>query len=149
MINFIKLLDAPQTAADSAAITQAAGRVPSENIDLMWSTLVTGLVVVFLILILLVIVLWALGKVMNIKRKPKEAAPKAEPQKSEAAPAQAVIEDEFEEDDSEIIAVIAAAVAAYGESEGKQYRVASVKRKEKAVRSNWSAAGVAENTRPF
>ena len=155
MTNFIKLLDtAAQTAEETSAVSQAAGRVPSEHIDMMWSTLVTGLVVVFLILILLVIVLWALGKIMNIKRKPK-AASKVEPQQAAVSvpvpvptPMPEDIQD-VEEDDSEIIAVIAAAIAAYGESEGKQYRIASVKRKEKAVRSNWSAAGIAENTRPF
>ncbi len=145
MMNFIRLLDAAAQTTDSTA-----GRIPSENVDLMWATLVTGLVVVFLILILLVIVLWALGKVMNIKPKPKKAA-QSEAQKAAVpapvpVPVPEVVEDE---DEDEIIAVIAAAIAAYGESEGKQYRIASVKRKEKAVRSNWGAAGIAENTRPF
>lgn len=156
MTNFIKLLDAAaQAAEESSAVSEAAERVPSEHIDMMWSTLFTGLVVVFLILILLVIVLWALGKVMNIERKPK-LKKRAESEKAVAAapapvPAPAPIAEavEEDEDDSEIIAVIAAAIAAYGESEGKQYKIASIKRKEKAVRSNWSAAGIAENTRPF
>lgn len=139
----------------TAEVTKAPGTIPAENIDKMWSTVVTGLVVVFLILILLVIILWALGKVMNIKRKPKKS------EKAAAAPAPvtvsvpipvpaAVEEEEYEEeDDGEIIAVIAAAIAAYGEAEGKQYKIASVKRREKAVRSSWGAAGVAGNTRPF
>lgn len=136
----------------TAEVTEASGTVPAENINKMWSTVVTGLVVVFIILILLVFILWALGKVMNIKIKPKES------EKAAAAPAPAAIpvpapanapEEEYEEDDGEIIAVIAAAVAAYGEAEGKQYKIASVRRKEKAVRSSWGAAGVAENTRPF
>ena len=136
-----------------AAVTDEAvkGTVPAENINKMWSTVVTGLVVVFLILILLVIILWALGKVMNIQKKPKKS------EKTEAAPTPAFVpvpvpvveEEEYEEDDSEIIAVIAAAIAAYGEAEGKQYKIASVRRKEKAVRSSWGAAGIAENTRPF
>ena len=148
MMNFIRLLDAAAQTADNTA-----GRIPSENVDLMWATLVTGLVVVFLILILLVIVLWALGKVMNIKPKPKKSAQDEAQKASVPAPAPVpmpvpeVIEED--EDDDEIIAVIAAAIAAYGESEGKQYRIASVKRKEKAVRSSWGAAGIAENTRPF
>lgn len=152
MTNFIKLLDA---AAQTAAVSEAAGRMPIEHIDMMWSTLVTGLVVVFLILLLLVFVLWTLGKVMNIERKPKKTA-KSEPRQAAAVPAPAPAPipvpeavQEVEEDDDEIIAVIAAAIAAYGERDGKQYKIASVKRKEKAVRSNWSAAGVAENTRPF
>lgn len=148
MMNFIRLLDAAAQTTDSNA-----GRIPSENVDLMWATLVTGLVVVFLILILLVIVLWALGKIMNIKPKPKKSAQDEAPKASVPAPAPVpmpvpeVIEED--EDDDEIIAVIAAAIAAYGESEGKQYRIASVKRKEKAVRSSWGAAGIVENTRPF
>ena len=52
-------------------------------------------------------------------------------------------------DDEELIAVISAAVAAYGEAEGKQYRVIGVRKKEKALRSGWSSAGIADNTRPF
>lgn len=138
----------------TAEVTEASGTVPAENINKMWSTVVTGLVVVFIILILLVFILWALGKVMNIKIKPKKsekaaAAPApAAASVPEPAPADAP-EEEYEEDDGEIIAVIAAAVAAYGEAEGKQYKIASVRRKEKAVRSSWGAAGVAENTRPF
>lgn len=136
----------------SAEVAKASGTVPAENINKMWSTVVTGLVVVFLILILLVIILWAMGKVMNIKNKPKET------KKPETAPEPAFVpvpipsvaaEEEYDEDDGEIIAVIAAAIAAYGEAEGKQYKIASVRRKEKAVRSSWGAAGVAENTRPF
>lgn len=124
--------------------------IPGEHIEMMWSTLVTGLVVVFLILALLVFFLWAMGKIMNIKRKPKEPVKTEEPVKAAVPASAAAAEEVFEEeDDDEIIAVIAAAIAAYGESEGKQYRVASVKRKEKTLRSNWSAAGISENTRPF
>lgn len=128
--------------------------VPSEHVDMMWSTLVTGIVVVFLILILLVFILWALGKVLNMEKKPKNKPAEAAAS-VQAAPMPVVsgseIEeyDEDDEDDGEIIAVIAAAIAAYGEADGKQYRIASVKRKEKSLRSNWSAAGINENTRPF
>ena len=127
---------------------------------MMWSTLVTGIVVVFLILVLLVFILWMLGKVLNIDFKSKAGAPKntksvpAPAAASASVPEKAESENEyasdgFDEDDGEIIAVIAAAVAAYGEADGKMYRIASVKRKEKALRGNWSAAGVQENTRPF
>lgn len=136
----------------AAEVTEASGLVPAENINKMWSTVVTGLVVVFLILILLVIILWALGKVMNIQKKPKGGDKTGSAPETAFVPVPvpaAVAEEEYEEDDSEIIAVIAAAIAAYGEAEGKQYKIASVRRKEKAVRSSWGAAGVAENTRPF
>lgn len=128
-----------------------SGTIPGENVDMMWSTLVTGIVVVFLILLLLVFILWALGKVMNIQFKskitPAEKSAAAAPVTVSAPPA--VSEEYEDDDDDEIIAVIAAAIAAYGEAEGKQYRIASVKRKEKSLRSNWSVAGINENTRPF
>lgn len=132
------------------AVTKNA-TVPSEHVDMMWSTLVTGIVVVFLILILLVFILWAMGKVLNLKKKPKNTPAEAAAS-VQAAPMPVVSEpeiEEYDEDDGEIIAVIAAAIAAYGEADGKQYRIASVKRKEKSLRSNWSAAGINENTRPF
>lgn len=132
------------------AVTKNA-TVPSEHVDMMWSTLVTGITVVFLILILLVFILWAMGKVLNMKKKPRYTPAKAAVP-VQAAPMPVVSEpeiEEYDEDDGEIIAVIAAAIAAYGEADGKQYRIASVKRKEKSLRSNWSAAGISENTRPF
>ena len=128
--------------------------VPSEHVDMMWATLVTGIVVVFLILVLLVFILWLLGKVLNIKRKPKNA-PAEKPKEAAvvaAVPDVSVDPEEdvdWFEDDSEIIAVISAAIAAYGEADGKQYRIASVKRKEKSLRGSWSAAGIHENTRPL
>ncbi|MBD5115530.1 MAG: sodium pump decarboxylase subunit gamma [Ruminococcaceae bacterium] len=134
------------------AVTKGA-TVPSEHVDMMWSTLVTGIVVVFLILVLLVFILWALGKILNIKKKPKNTpAESVQAVSAQAEPTPAAAEsviEEYDGDDSEIIAVIAAAIAAYGEADGKQYRIASVKRKEKSLRSNWSAAGINENTRPF
>lgn len=132
------------------AVTKNA-TVPSEHVDMMWSTLVTGIAVVFLILVLLVFILWAMGKVLNMKKKPKNT-PAEVTASVQAAPVPAVSEpeiEEYDEEDGEIIAVIAAAIAAYGEADGKQYRIASVKRKEKSLRSNWSAAGINENTRPF
>lgn len=140
--------------ADLAKLLTAVTKnvtVPSEHVDMMWSTLVTGIVVVFLILVLLVFILWAMGKVLNIKKKPKNTFAEAAAS-VQAAPMPVVNEpeiEEYDEDDGEIIAVIAAAIAAYGEADGKQYRIASVKRKEKSLRSNWSAAGISENTRPF
>lgn len=140
----------------------------AQEIDwgLVGSTVVTGLVVVFLILAILVLFLWLFGKVFkgigNIqqnkeKKKAEEAAArrKAEPrpapvhQPPAAAAASYEDEDEYEEeDDDEIIAVIAAAIAAYGEAEGKQYRIASIKR-PRSARSGWSAAGIADNMRGF
>ncbi len=111
------------------------------------STVVTGIAVVFLILAILVGFLSLMGYILGSGRK-KAPADSAAPAPAAPAPAAAVI-SEIEEDDTEVIAVISAAVAAYGEAEGKQYRIRSVRRRDKAVRSGWSAAGVAENTRGF
>ena len=132
---------------------------------LVGSTVVTGLVVVFLILAILVFFLWAFGKIfkainsaaekkerkklierndsMKSFRLEKETDPSASPAVTDAP------EEEYEdEDDDEIIAVIAAAIAAYGAAEGKQYRITRVQR-PKSARSGWSTAGIADNMRGF
>lgn len=120
----------------------------SQDWGIIGSTVVTGIVVVFLILAILVGFLSLLGAILGRKKKESAPAPAAE-KPAAAAPVINKIEDEAEdyEDDGEIIAVISAAIAAYGEAEGKQYRIASVKKRDRAVRSGWSAAGIAENTR--
>lgn len=127
-------------------------RVLSAETAMDWgtvgSTVVTGIVVVFLILAILVGFLSLMGYILGQKKKAPAPAPAAEKPEA-AAPVVNKIENEAEEDedDGEIIAVISAAIAAYGEAEGKQYRIASVKKRDRAVRSGWSAAGIAENTR--
>lgn len=120
----------------------------SQDWGIIGSTVVTGIVVVFLILAILVGFLSLMGTILGGRKKSAPSAPAAE--KPAAAPVINKVEDEAEEDyedDGEIIAVISAAIAAYGEAEGKQYRIASVKKRDRAVRSGWSAAGIAENTR--
>ncbi len=122
------------------------------NWGLIWSTVVTGLVLVFAILAILIFLLMIMGKVFqSIDNKKKKAAQ----EKIASAPApvspvvQAEVYEEEDEDDDEIIAVISAAIAAYGEAEGKQYRISSVKKREKTQRSGWSTAGISENMRGF
>ncbi len=150
-----------------------SGAAEPTNINDQWgligSTVVTGLVVVFMILAILVLFLWLFGKIfkainesgdkkarrkikMNNKMKSfKLENPSSAPAVPAAPAAQAVVPDEpeyEEEDDEEIIAVIAAAIAAFGEAEGKQYRIASIKR-PRGARSGWSSAGIADNMRSF
>ena len=118
----------------------------------VFAVVITGLVVVFLILLILVGVLWLFGKLMGgTGKKKKPSAEEAKPAVAQAASAAPVAdaEDEDEADDEELIAVISAAIAAYSAADGKQYRITSVKKKEKALRSGWGAAGISENTRPF
>ena len=123
------------------------------------SVVITGLSVVFIGLILLVLFVSIYGAIFNgaaKKKKAKEEAAKkaAEEQKAQTlknadepvklvkAP---VVEDGIEE---EIVAVIAAAVAAMSAQSGKKLVVRSVKRSV-SQRDPWAAAGLADNTRPF
>lgn len=157
MNDFLRLLD-----------TEAAG---TNNINEQWgligSTVVTGLVVVFMILAILVLFLWLFGKIFklinesgdrrarrkiemnnNMKSFKLEASSQKPSPPAVPEPAQPEATEYEEEDDEEIIAVIAAAIAAFGEAEGKQYRIASIKRPKNA-RSGWSSAGIADNMRGF
>lgn len=132
--------------------------------DLDWgligSTVVTGLVIVFLILAVLVLFLWLFGvifKAINNAGSKKaqlkqvtaqQAASTRTPEAHVPLVPQTGDDEYIEEDDEEIIAVIAAAIAAYGAAEGKQYRIASIKR-PRSARSGWSSAGIADNMRGF
>lgn len=123
---------------------------------LIGSTVVTGLVIVFLILAILVLFLWLFGKIFKVindagnkKAQLKQVTPQqAANTRTPVSPAPEPEDDYIEEDDDEIIAVIAAAIAAYGAAEGKQYRIASIKR-PRSARSGWSSAGIADNMRGF
>ena len=128
----------------------------SGNWGLIGSTVVTGVAIVFLILAILIFFLWAMGKIFQSAENSKKK--KAEQKAAEVAvaapvpvaqPVQAEIYEDEDEDDDEIIAVISAAIAAYGEAEGKQYRICGVRKREKSQRTGWSAAGIAENMRGF
>lgn len=120
----------------------------SQNMSGMWATVITGLVVVFLILGILIGFIYLIGLISNAGKK-KEKKTKKAPEAPVAAPAPVVEEEVYEEDDSEIIAVISAAIAAYGEQDGKTYAIKKIKRSEKQPRSSWGTAGVIDNTRPF
>ncbi len=148
MINLMSLSAAAAETADTVPVVEG-------NWGLIGSTVVTGIAIVFLILAILIFFLWAMGKIFTSVENSKKK--KAEIKAAEAAastPAPAAQPDEAEvfeeyEDDDEIIAVISAAIAAYGEAEGKQYRICGVRKREKSQRTGWSAAGIAENMRGF
>ena len=127
------------------------------------SVVITGIAVVFIALALLIIFVSLYGKIFeSINRKKEQqaaeakaaeakkaeaAAKKADAQKAAPAPAP-VVQDGIEE---ETVAVIMAAIAAYGAQSGKQLAVKSIKASQggSARRNAWSAAGIAEATRPF
>lgn len=120
---------------------------PQEDWGLVFATVLIGVVVVFIILSLLIFVFWLLGKIMTVKPKPQKLPPPVlAPAKAVEAPAPT---QKRAGEPEEIVAVIAAAVAAIGEGEGKKYIVRDIKKREKPLRSTWRAAGIEANTRPF
>ena len=111
-----------------------------------WSVVITGLLVVFCILIILTLIILGYGtlvyKIQNRKKNPP-VQKNADKPKVEKAPA--VQEEGIS---GEIIAAIAAAVAAMEEGTGSSYSIRSVRRSA-GTRPVWGAAGLMENTRPF
>lgn len=121
----------------------------ADNISAMWATVITGIIVVFLILAVLIGLLYVISFFSNLgnkKKKETKAAAAAPAPVPAPAPVEVIEEDE---DDAEIIAVISAAIAAYTAGDGKSYAIKKIKRAEKQPRSSWGNAGVNENTRPF
>ena len=120
---------------------------------------IIGLLVVFFALLILVAILYCSGSIFKAakpaqkkpaeqKSAPAKPAPKpAAPVKAAAAPAPAAAA----EDESEVIAVIMAAISAMSAADGKQYRVRSVTPVTRggSGRSAWAQAGIADLTRPF
>ena len=130
--------------------------VQSELFDdkgmLMAVITVSGIVIVFAILVLLIFIFYAYGAIFRIftqSSEPKKAeAPKQSVpvQAPVAATPQPLSDGEIP---GEIIAVIAAAIASL--DDGKTYRVKKVSRARTPVagRTAWAASGLFENTRPF
>lgn len=112
-----------------------------------------GLAVVFSALLILVIYLYCSGSIFKrAGKKPAspKAAPPAKPVSAKPAPAAPAKAAPAAEDDSEVIAVIMAAISAMGAAEGKTYQLRSVRPVTRGSgRSAWSQAGLSETTRPF
>ncbi|MBQ5335063.1 MAG: OadG family protein [Oscillospiraceae bacterium] len=116
-----------------------------------------GIAVVFCALLILVIFLYCSGSIFkkaggNKKSAPAKSAPPAKPVPAKPAPAAPVkaAPAAAAEDDSEVIAVIMAAISAMGAAEGKTYQLRSVRPVTRGSgRSAWSQAGLSESTRPF
>ena len=81
--------------------------------------LVLGLGSVFLILLLLILFITIMSKVVQNAEKGDKGKEKTVPAKAIQAPA---------EDEDEVIAVIAAAVACMAQREGKRFKIRSFKR---------------------
>ena len=127
--------------------------VSAEGYNYVWAVVITGLAVVFLSLVILIAFVWLMGKIFSIgsgkKKITAEPAKPIAPVKTTAPVNQTVTNAA---DNDEVIAVIAAAVAAMGQADGKVYKIKSVKavnKNNRAARSAWSMAGLQHNTAPF
>ena len=119
----------------------------------------SGILVVFVILLLLIFIFYAYGGIIRAftASKEKKAAAKkaaeasAKAQEAAASPTPAAQSPQTQDGEipGEIIAVIAAAVAAM--SNGKKLAVKKISRSQRQTggRSAWAASGIYENTRPF
>ena len=114
-----------------------------------------GIIIVFVILLLLIFIFYAYGGIfrsVTASRQKKADARKAAEAEKTAPPSVPAPQSPAPDDGEipgEIIAVIAAAVAAV--SGDKTYSIKKVARSQRPSgrRSSWAAAGVYENTRPF
>lgn len=144
----------------SSILLAATGIAPDRSATFTSTVVIAGIVIVLGILVLLIFVFKAFGAIVHgaetrsKKKKLKAmenqvtvaAAPAAPAAKAAPAAPAPVVESGIP---GEVVAVIAAAVAA---SEGPGAVVQSVRRVRPnpvGVRNPWAAAAVAENTRPF
>ncbi|MDD6345940.1 MAG: OadG family transporter subunit [Oscillospiraceae bacterium] len=120
------------------------------NISQTAGVIISGLSVVFLVLLLLVGFVSLFGSFFKKSKKepPARQAPPPKQEIKNPVPATAPVP---EEDDDEIIAVISAVVAQMSIQDGKNYRIKSVKAKNQKSggRPVWASEGLRQNTNPF
>lgn len=145
-----------------ALALNAAQTAEMDNFTLAMTVLITGLVVVFAILLLLTYIIKLYGTIVHSaleKSKGKKGGPKGKDVKAPEPPAAkrtetpaprlAVAQPAVDEGiPGEVIAAIAAAVAVMNDQGKTNYSVRSVRRSA-VSRPVWSTAGLMENTRPF
>jgi len=112
---------------------------------------VSGLSIVFLMLVLLVVVILIFGGIMDRANGVKKEKPvkKAAPTPAPVAASAPIVT--VEEDNDEIIAVIAAAVDAIYADTGIKPVIRRIKptAATNGARSAWAAAGIMQNTQAF
>lgn len=111
----------------------------------VWAIVFIGMTIVFIALSLLILVVLLFSKIFNAITVKKNNSNKGSATKKKNVPATTQITENSISD--EIVAVIAAAIAAMSDSDTK-YSIRRIK-KVKTVRPVWSMAGLQENTRSF
>ena len=143
------------TSALMKCFTPTFGTELAEDKGMLMAVITaSGILVVFVILLLLILIFYAYGGIFRSMTESRKKKADPQPAASAGAPAPvqpspAAAADGEGAIPGEIIAVIAAAVAAM--SDCKAYTVKKVTRaaREPGRRSAWAAAGLYENTRPF
>lgn len=117
----------------------------------------TGLVVVFAVLILLTFIIWIYGKTIKKVQSGSDSQKKSTSNETEnvtknvfnsSSTKMPSAVNSQQDNMDEIIAVIAAAVASLGAADGKTYSIRKIRRVG-IGRPIWGTAGIMENTRPF
>lgn len=127
---------------------------PTADIDISQTAgiIISGLSVVFLVLLLLVGFVSLFGSFFKKDKKepPAKQAPPPKQEIKKAVPVPATPTAETDDND-EIIAVISAVVAQMSIQDGKQYKIKSVKAKNQksSGRPVWASEGLRQNTNPF
>lgn len=119
------------------------------NAENVAAVVITGLVVVFSGLVLLIAFVSFLGLFFKNKDKPKangNVPVKTENKKNNNVGPALIVEEGISD---EIVAVIAAAIAAMGAKTGKKLAIRSVKNATNSKYNAWASAGRQDNTKPF
>jgi len=116
--------------------------------------IISGLAIVFLVLLLLVGFVNLFGSFFrkNKKNSPEKQSPPTETKIIKQSPSPAPVSVPDTSNDDEIIAVISAVVAQMSIQDGKQYKIKSVKKAKNsktAGRPVWASEGIRQNTNPF
>ncbi|MBQ7990625.1 MAG: OadG family protein [Oscillospiraceae bacterium] len=120
--------------------------------DYAGAVVISGLVIVFVALILLIIAVWVMGKVFTKvipaiqSSRQKKGADETVPAPSvPIVPQPPVTRTLPEEDDNEVIAVIAAAIAAISAETGTGLKIKSIRPKRQGRTSAWASAAARES----
>lgn len=128
------------------------------NMTQTFGVIISGLVVVFLVLVVLVGFVQIFGSFFDKKKtESTSVSAKSEMKKPEPVKAVAVTPvptpaiQEPQSDNDEVIAVISAVIAQMSAEDGKQYKIKSVKARNTSLngRPVWAVEGLRQNTNPF